>query len=119
MKLDFPVKTIKVYIDSPAVPGWNEIDAVGLRDAEGKTAWAKTVEASSTYASLSGGVVTPEPFVTVPMQSLQRLESEVQELKTSVNELKQLREEIRELKQMLKESKGTPGSTESSVPQKK
>ncbi len=112
VKLDFPVKKIKVYIDSPAVPGWNEIDAVGLRDAEGKTAWAQTVEASSTYASLSGGVVTPEPFVPVSMQSLQRLESDVQELKTSVNELKQLREEIRELKQLLKEAKGPAGAKE-------
>jgi hypothetical protein len=46
------VKTcrIKVYLDSPAVPGWNEIDAVGLIDAKGKTKWATAAEASSTFA---------------------------------------------------------------------
>jgi len=118
VKLDFATKKIKVYIDSPAVPGWNEIDAVGLRDAEGKTAWAQTVEASSTYASLTGGA-TSEPFIPVSMQSLQKLEADVQELKTSVNELKQLREEIRELKQMLKESRVIPSSPEATAPQKK
>ena len=39
----------KIYINSPAVAGWNEIDAVGLVDAEGNIHWAKRVHASSTY----------------------------------------------------------------------
>jgi len=53
---EIPIKTnvktnrVKVYIDSPSVPGWNEIDAVGLVDGTGKTHWAVTVTASSTYA---------------------------------------------------------------------
>jgi hypothetical protein len=42
---------VKVYIDSPAVQGWNEIDAVGLEDAKGKVQWAVAVEASSTFAN--------------------------------------------------------------------
>ncbi len=48
------VKTnrIKIYIDSPAVLGWNEIDAVGLVDQQGKTQWATAVDASSSYAQL-------------------------------------------------------------------
>jgi hypothetical protein len=48
------VKTnrIKIYIDSPAVQGWNEIDAVGLIDQQGKTQWATAADASSTYAQL-------------------------------------------------------------------
>ncbi len=50
VKLAFPVGRIRVTIDSPAVAGWNEIDAVGIEDADGKISWAKHVEASSTYA---------------------------------------------------------------------
>ena len=46
---------IKVYIDSPAVPGWNEIDAVGLLGADGKVIWAEHAEASSSYAQRSSG----------------------------------------------------------------
>lgn len=47
------VKTsrIKVYIDSPAVAGWNEIDAVGLELANGDVIWAESAEASSSYGS--------------------------------------------------------------------
>jgi hypothetical protein len=40
---------IKVYIDSPAVPGWNEIDAVGLEDANQQVIWATSAKASSFY----------------------------------------------------------------------
>lgn len=46
---------IKLYLDSPKVPGWNEIDAVGLVDSNGKTHWAISAEASSTYATRTGG----------------------------------------------------------------
>ena len=47
------VKTsrIKIYIDSPAVPGWNEIDAVGLELASGEVIWATSAEASSSYGN--------------------------------------------------------------------
>jgi hypothetical protein len=50
VNVDFPVKRVKIYLDSPAVEGWNEIDAVGLVDAEGKLHWAESATASSTYA---------------------------------------------------------------------
>ena len=50
IKLDFPIRKIKLYLDSPAVPDWNEIDAVGLEDVDGNKQWAITVEASTTYA---------------------------------------------------------------------
>jgi hypothetical protein len=43
-------RRIKVYIDSPAVAGWNEIDAVGLQCADGRVIWADYAEASSSYA---------------------------------------------------------------------
>jgi hypothetical protein len=42
-------KLIKIYVDSPAVPGWNEIDAVALVDAQGTPHWARRATASSTY----------------------------------------------------------------------
>lgn len=48
--VDEPVQRIKLYLNSPKVEGWNEIDAVGLVDAQGETHWAKTAAASSTYA---------------------------------------------------------------------
>jgi hypothetical protein len=51
VRLETPTNKIKVYIDSQSVEGWNEIDAVGLRDAAGQTQWANHVEASTTYAS--------------------------------------------------------------------
>lgn len=42
--------TVKIYLDSPRVPGWNEIDAVGLVDEAGNVQWATQAEASSTFA---------------------------------------------------------------------
>ncbi|MCC6796239.1 MAG: M48 family metalloprotease [Candidatus Hydrogenedentes bacterium] len=41
---------IKLYLDSPAVKGWNEIDAVALVDAQGTPHWATNAKASSTFA---------------------------------------------------------------------
>jgi hypothetical protein len=42
---------IKIYIDSPAVAGWNEIDAVGLEYGNGQVIWADTASASSSYGN--------------------------------------------------------------------
>jgi hypothetical protein len=52
IRFDKPVKTAKVrlYLDSPKFPGWNEIDAVGLVDSASKIYWATGANASSTYA---------------------------------------------------------------------
>ena len=36
----FKTGRIKLYFDSPTVPGWNEIDAVGIEDANKKVIWA-------------------------------------------------------------------------------
>lgn len=58
VKVEFPVRRIKLYLDSPRVSGWNEIDAVGIEDTDGNRFWAKRVEASTTYASPD----TPMPF---------------------------------------------------------
>jgi len=57
-----PVKTVKLTIASPKVAGWNEIDAVGLRDKDGTLHWAATAIASSTYAEPPLGYVPPDPY---------------------------------------------------------
>jgi hypothetical protein len=46
-----PIQTnrIKVYLDTAASPGWNEIDAVGIKDASGHVFWAVGAQASSTW----------------------------------------------------------------------
>jgi hypothetical protein len=54
VKTDFKTNRINLYIDSKNTPGWNEIDAVGLRDAAGETHWVTAAHASSTYAEQGG-----------------------------------------------------------------
>ena len=67
---DFKTNRVKLYIDSKAVPGWNEIDAVGLRDAAGKTHWATSAAASSTYAEQGAGGVIVLPLPAPPAPAL-------------------------------------------------
>ena len=43
-------RSVKVYLDTRRVPGWNEIDAVQLIGRDGSQQWAKQATASSTYA---------------------------------------------------------------------
>jgi len=45
-----PVWRVRLDVDSPSVPGWNEIDAVGLVDGDGIVHWADDATASSTGA---------------------------------------------------------------------
>ena len=47
-------RRLKVYLDSVAVPGWNEIDAVELVGKDGSRQWAAAAQASSTYAERGG-----------------------------------------------------------------
>lgn len=42
-------RRIKLYLDSPAVDGWNEIDAIAIINAKGWTQWASDAWASSSY----------------------------------------------------------------------
>jgi hypothetical protein len=48
---------IKLYIDSQNVPGWNEIDAVGLvyGDNDDQVIWAKSATASSSFGNQGNG----------------------------------------------------------------
>ncbi len=43
----------KVYIDSPRIKGWNEIDAIGVTTKSGTTKWAKKVSSSSSFGNYS------------------------------------------------------------------
>ena len=56
LPIGFEVERVLLSFASETVPGWNEIDAVGLRDDKGKLHWASHAEASSTYAD-----VAPQP----------------------------------------------------------
>jgi hypothetical protein len=112
----FKTKRVRIYLKSKEVPGWNEIDAVGLKDADGKMHWAVSATASSCYASprsttaeviiyegsgLIGGstppvstfgpVVTsirePAPAVDPRDERIEKLEKEVAELRKLLEEL--------------------------------
>jgi hypothetical protein len=43
-------RSVKVYLDTTRVPGWNEIDAVEVVGRDGKKQWATASRASSSYA---------------------------------------------------------------------
>jgi hypothetical protein len=47
-------RSIKIYLDTKKVSGWNEIDAVELVGSDGTRQWATNATASSTYAEQSG-----------------------------------------------------------------
>jgi hypothetical protein len=49
---------IKVHFDTTNATGWEEIDAVGLVDAKGKTHWATGAKASSTWNQSPGTLQT-------------------------------------------------------------
>ena len=50
-----PVNRIRISLESVAVPGWNEIDAVGLLDNRGQVHWAASAKASSVWGQQSAG----------------------------------------------------------------
>jgi hypothetical protein len=62
------VNRVKIYLASREVPGWNEIDAVGLLDVEGKLHWAAEAKASSTYAdeAAAPGIGGPPALEKIP-----------------------------------------------------
>jgi hypothetical protein len=131
LDMKFKTNRIKIYIDSQAVPGWNEIDAVGLKDGAGKTHWASSAAASSTYAELGGAppggaiIAPPPPAAAVPAPPAaialppaaavpapappapapvnKKKEAKIKKLE---EELKTLQEKEKEIEAMLKELKG-------------
>jgi len=59
LPLGFEVERVLLQFASDAVPDWNEIDAVGLRDDKGKLHWASRAEGSSTYADTNARPAPP------------------------------------------------------------
>ncbi len=90
VKVDFKTARIKLSIASKDVPGWNEIDAVGLRDRRGTTHWAVAAEASSTYAPPYDVFLRQvEPSPANYENRIRQLENEVRELKDTLRDLRQ------------------------------
>jgi hypothetical protein len=63
--VNFKTSRVKIYLDSPRVPGWNEIDTVGLQDNAGSTFWPINASASSSYGAVPNlsGSSGPEAFL--------------------------------------------------------
>lgn len=58
----FKIKRLRIHLKSKGMTGWNEIDAVGLKDKEGKTHWAISATASSTFAGGDAKGELPKAF---------------------------------------------------------
>ncbi len=82
VKVTAALKTnrIRIHLASQDVPGWNEIDAVGIKDDAGKMHWAKSVTASSNYASgpAPGWILDP----AAALKYIEELEFEIERLQT-------------------------------------
>src|SRR5262245_25848793 len=121
---DFKTCRIRIHLDSKNVPGWNEIDAVGIKDSSGKTHWARSAHASTTYAEQGGPGAGPAPPVGIapapvvipvappvvapppaPAPPARGVNKRVEDLEEQVKELKN---EIKELKELIKEMRKKP-----------
>jgi hypothetical protein len=86
VKVDFKTNRIRIHIASKDVPGWNEIDAVGIRDKDKKMHWATSAHASSTYAQDFDAI--PPPVARNPYEvRIEKLEMEIRDLKAIVEAL--------------------------------
>jgi len=47
---DITADSVRIYLDTARVSGWNEIDAVQLVGTDNSRQWASSAHASSTYA---------------------------------------------------------------------
>lgn len=71
LNVGFPIRRVKIYLDSAAVQGWNEIDAIGLVDQNQQVQWARNASASTWYGQSSqrAGGTTPFPKHFLPIWS--------------------------------------------------
>jgi hypothetical protein len=90
VKADFATDCVTIYLKSTKVPGWNEIDAVGLMDRDEKIQWAVSVEASSSWADLASESVRDTVVVSPTTNArISQLEAKVRQLNGEVEELRQ------------------------------
>jgi hypothetical protein len=66
VNINFKTSRVKIYLDSPRVSGWNEIDTVGLVDAAGKAQWPVNASASSSYGRISAAPNAPTSMTLLP-----------------------------------------------------
>jgi hypothetical protein len=95
-KARFKTQRLRIFLESSKVPGYNEIDAVGLVDASGKVHWATACEASSTF-----GVAQTRP-APAPLAKPDETKVRIQKLE---EELRELRDTVRQLQEELKKKK--------------
>ena len=88
-QLDGRVSRIDIIVRSQVVPGWNEIDAVGLIDVQGQTHWAKGATASSTFGDMTGMAINVTQLGSAHEARIQRLEQQVGELRGLIAQLRQ------------------------------
>lgn len=81
---------VKLHLASTKVPGWNEIDAAGLIDTQGRTHWAVSATASSSYGETYGATTVPSGVDSLAdcQNRIAQLEQRVQALEALVNELR-------------------------------
>ena len=72
---------LKLYLDSKRTPGWNEIDAVRLRDEMGGLQWAVAAHASSTYGVSEQSTDAREDRVRLLEEENRRLKLELEFLR--------------------------------------
>ncbi len=73
----FDTNRLRVYLDSVAVPGWNEIDAVGMHYGWwGGIQWASQATASSSF----GDILTASSSRRPPPRPTVRLDPETTQL---------------------------------------
>ncbi|MBM81815.1 MAG: hypothetical protein CMJ78_14660 [Planctomycetaceae bacterium] len=103
IKVKFKITKVKIYMNSPEVLGWNEIDAVALKDADGETQWAKKASASSSFASGVSATAMPlQPAVAVnPFQQIQQMKKDIDALKKKADQVDELEQQIAELKKLV------------------
>ena len=84
VKVTAAIKTnkIRIHLASKDVPGWNEIDAVGIQDEAGKMHWATSATASSNYAGGAepGWMLDP----AAALKWIEQLEKQLEQLQKPI-----------------------------------
>jgi len=93
VKVNFKTNRIKLYFASKDVPGWNEIDAVGIRDKSKKMFWAVAAEASTTYAP-DYDAIQPAQDLPVPFIPAANLENRLKKIEDEMKMIRTLLESI-------------------------
>jgi hypothetical protein len=92
-QVSFKIRRVKLYLASAEVEGWNEIDAVGLKDPNGKMHWASEADASTTYARMAEPAPAAAPAKPVvpdiPIEKrIEQLEEKMRVIRRELDELK-------------------------------